>query len=441
MKNRQRKITKIYKRNGKIVPFDREKIVQAIYKADAQVGNHDIKETRKLAKKVTEILENHFPKTIPSVEDIQEIVEKVLIENGHVETSKAYILYRQKRKELREKKEKKEIENIPYKTIWQVLVWNLEHSCETIEKLNRHIKTGTFPQLVKESEKEYNKKILDIVDQIKKNRNKIKLLIVAGPSSSGKTTTATRIKKELEKSNIKLTRLNIDEYFYNLEYQIKDEQGDYDFEGPYALDFTLINKHLSLLVKGKKIKVPQYDFKTGKRVKKYKEIRLKARHILLIDSHFGLYPKLTENIPRENKFGLYLETLCQLRTKEGRFVRWTDIRMLRRMIRDKQFRAYNPIQTVGHWHYVRKGELKNIIPYISEANYVLNTALPYELPVLKHYLYQYFPLIIKTYKKDTKREDAYIRAQRVYNLLKEVLEWKESSIIPKKSILREFIGI
>ena len=110
------------------------------------------------------------------------------------------------------------------------------------------------------------------------------------------------------------------------------------------------------------------------------------------------------------------------------------------MIRDKQFRAYQPAQTVGHWHYVRKGELKNIVPYISQADYVFNTALPYELPILKHYLFSYLPAIIKTYQHDKQREDAYIRAKQTYKLLQQITEWPDSSIVPPHSILREFIG-
>ena len=435
-------ITKIYKRDGSQAPFDKARITNAIYKASSACGGHDIKEARRLTERVVDILEYHFPGTIPSVEEIQDVVEKVLIEEGHVRTAKAYILYRKKRKELREKKEKKEIENIPYKRIWQVLLWNLEHSCETVDKLNEHIKVGTFPKLIKDSEKDYEEEISNLASLIAEdfNRGKFRLFIVAGPSSSGKTTTTRRLGQKLKRKNINFLELNIDNYFYNLRYHLKDGYGDYDFEGPYALDIPLINEHLDELLRGKVVKVPVYNFKTGYREAKTTPLRLKSNQVLLVDSHFGLYPQLTESVPRKSKVGLYLETLCQLREKNGRFVRWTDIRMLRRMIRDIQFRKYNPVQTVGHWHYVRQGELKNIIPYISEADYVLNTSLPYELPILKHCLFRLFPSIIKTYEKDSARQDAYIRAERVYRLLKSIKEWKDTTLVPKDSILREFIG-
>jgi len=434
------KITQIYKRDGTLVPFNQLKITHAIYKAAQEAGGHDMKLAEKLSDMVVDILENHFPQTIPAVEEIQDIVEQVLIKEGHTKTSKLYILYRQKRKELREKREKNEIENIPYKTIWQNLVWNLEHSCDTVSKLNEHIEAGIFSQLIKDSEARYDQEILKIASLIKANLSRIKLLIISGPSSSGKTTTTQRIADELKKEGIDFVKLAIDNYFYSLDYQLKDDYSDYDFEGPYALDIPLINQHLADLLRGEEIDVPRYDFKSGCREEKTDKLKLKDNQIILIDSHFGIYDKLTEIVPDDKKYKLYLETLCQLKDNQGQFVRWTDIRLLRRMIRDVQFRSYNPKETIGHWHYVRQGELKNIIPYIHTADYVFNTSLAYELPILKHCLFKFFPEMIEAYKNDPNRQDAYIRAQRVYDLLKEVKEWPDKSLVPQNSILREFIG-
>lgn len=433
-------VKKILKRDGRLAPFDQQKIIEAIYKAAAEVGGKDLELAQQLSDKVVEVLANHFPKTIPAIEDIQDIVEKVLIENGHAKTAKAFILYRQKRRELREKQEKREIENIPYKTIWGVLVWNLEHSCETIDKLNEHVKAGTFPQLVKDAEQKYNEGIAQVAEAILEMEDHLKLLIISGPSSSGKTTTTNRIAEILQKKNISLVKFGVDNYFYNLETQLKDGFGDYDYEGPYALELPLINQHFADLLDGKTIQMPFYNFKTGLREKQTTPMKLKKNQIILVDSHFGLYDKLTESVPKEQKFGLYLETLCQLRGKDNRFVRWTDIRLLRRMIRDSQYRSLDPVSTIGHWHYVRRGELKNIIPNISRANFVMNTSLPYELPILKHFLFNYFSEAIKKYKKDSEREDAFIRSERVYNLLSLIEGWKDDSIVPKSSILREFIG-
>ena len=435
------KIKKIYKRDGTPAPFNRQKIVEAITKAAAEVGVKDFDLIQKLVDRVVVIVGNNFSEQEPpAVEDMQDIVEQVLIKDGQSEIAKAFILYRQKRKEIREKQTKQEIEKIPYRVIWETLVWNLEHSCETIVKLNEHIKIGTFPELIKAAEKKYDEEIDKVANLILDQKDKIKLLIIAGPSSSGKSTTAERLGEALARAGINFLKFSVDNYFYNVETQLKDQYDDYDYEGPYALEISLINKHLAALIKGKMIEVPFYNFPKGQREWHGEKMTLGPNQIILVDSHFGLYDRLTEKIPGPQKFGLYLETLCQLKDKDGRFVKWTDVRLLRRMIRDVKFRGGDVVKTVGHWHYVRRGEIKNIIPHISRANYVLNTALPYELPVLKHYLYSFLPKIMSAYQNNPEKIDAFIRAERVYNLLSEVDEWSDASVVPPKSLLREFIG-
>ncbi|MEK7580258.1 MAG: ATP cone domain-containing protein [Patescibacteria group bacterium] len=433
-------IQQIYKRDGSLVLFDRSKILRAIHKAFLEVGEGSVELSEKLCSQVIDILENNFPSNIPAVEEIQDIIERTLINVGHNNIAQAFIGYRQKRREIREKQEKGLIENIPYKNIWNGLVWNLDHSCETIDKLNAHIKNDTYPQLVKDAEDVYEQELDKIVASILKKRDIIRMVIVSGPSSSGKTTTTERLAKKLKTHNIELVKLTVDNYFKGLNCYMKDGFGDYDFEGPEALDLPLINEHLTKLIKGEIIQIPRYSFKTGYREKETDSLQIKDNQFILIDSHFGLYDKLTEGVPANLKFGLYLETLCQLRMPNGRFVRWTDIRMLRRMIRDLQYRAYDPKKTVGHWHYVRRGELKNLIPYIAKADYVVNTSLSYELPILKHKLFKYFPDIIQAYKDDPERQDAYIRAQRVYDLLSTIETWSDESVVPQQSLLREFIG-
>jgi len=433
-------IKKIYKRDGAPAPFNQQKIIEAISKAAAEVGVKDSPLVQRLSQRVVVILEKNFSDAPPAVEDIQDIVERVLIEAGQSEIAKAFIVYRQKRKELREKQTKEEVEKIPYRVIWEALVWNLEHSCETIIKLNEHIKIGVFPELIKVAEKRYDEEINKIANLILDKKDKIKLLIIAGPSSSGKSTTAERLGEALARAGISFLKFSVDNYFYNIETQLKDQYNDHDYEGPYALEIPLINKHMTALSKGRTIDVPFYNFPTGQREWRGEKMTLSSNQIILVDSHFGLYDQLTRAIPGQQKFGLYLETLCQLKDKNGRFVKWTDVRLLRRMIRDAKFRGSKPIETIGHWHYVRRGEIKNIIPNISRANYVLNTALPYELPALKHYLYSYLPEIMLAYQNNPEKIDAFIRAQRVYNLLSEVEEWSDMSVIPAKSLLREFIG-
>jgi uridine kinase len=194
------------------------------------------------------------------------------------------------------------------------------------------------------------------------------------------------------------------------------------------------------LLDGKTVQIPRYDFKTGHRQRETDSFKLQKGEVILIDSLHGLYEQMTGNIPDESLFKLYIETLAQLKDKEGEFMRWADIRMLRRMARDQLQRSYDPIRTVGHWHYVRRSELKHIIPFINQADYILNSALAYELPVFKHHLFKFFPKIISTYKDDQGRQDAYIRAKRVYKLLDTLEEVTDDSPVPENSLLREFIG-
>jgi uridine kinase len=220
----------------------------------------------------------------------------------------------------------------------------------------------------------------------------------------------------------------------------KDEFGDYDYETPEALDLELINQHLVDLLAGKTIKTPHYDFKTGKRKLDVHEMKLEDHQILLIDSLHGLYEAMSHSIPASKKFRLYIETLGQVRNKDGVFMRWADNRLMRRMIRDSWHRNLQPLETLTHWHYVRRSELRNIIPFIGNVDYLVNSALPYELPILKHKLFRYFPEAMEKYKDDPKRQDAYIRAKRVFEFLEPMTAVEDDSPVPAKSLLREFIG-
>jgi uridine kinase len=436
-------VENIIKRDGRIVPFNKNKISDAIFRAALEVGGSNRSLAETLAEKVIGIVNDVYKQgSIPSVEEIQDIVEKVLVENRHYKTAKAFILYRAEHQRLREGKASPIIveDNIPYKTLWNVFTWNVDHSCESIEKLNNHIKSGTFLKLIKDSEKLYHNEINKVVERILNSSKPIRMVIVAGPSSSGKTTTTTKIGEKLKNKGKEFTLLNLDNYFKNLNEHPKDEYGDYDYESPNALDLPLINEHLNDLLIGKTIKMPNYDFKTGKRTEAVHEFKLLKNQILLIDSLHGLYPAMTSSIPHEMKFRFYIESLCQIKDQNGEFVRWTDLRLLRRMVRDSWHRSYEPEMTVGHWHYVRRSEKKYIVPFINKVDYIFNGSLAYELPIYRKYLYKHFPAIIEKYQNDPKRADAYIRAMRVYELLKNMIEISDDSIVPKDSLIREFIG-
>jgi uridine kinase len=239
---------------------------------------------------------------------------------------------------------------------------------------------------------------------------------------------------------LSLVPLMIDNYFFDLELHPKDEFGDYDFETPQALDLELINDHLVRLVSGEEVKVPFYDFKTSKRHDEQTPMQIGPQEIILIDSLHGLYPAMTEGIADDLKFKLYLEPLLQMKGPDGRYIRWTDLRLMRRMLRDATHRAYDPQRTLEHWHYVRKSEMRNIIPYITTTDYIVNSGLPYELPLMCARLFDDFARWAELYRDDPLRVDAFERAERVHALLEAVTPVEDDSPVPPDSLLREFIG-
>lgn len=437
-------ITHVIKRNGAIVPFNKDRITNAIYRAAVAVGGRDRSIAERLSDQVVQILERTYPPDkIPMVEEIQDVVEKVLIENGHARTAKAYILYRYERARRRMQKTcrvNRDSENIPYRKLWEVLNWAVDHDVHTVDRLNACIAAGEFPAVVRESEAAYEEDVATAAELIKERRHELKLVIIAGPSSSGKTTTTIRLSQRLKEMEISLVALNVDNYFFDLELHPKDEFGDYDFEIPQALDLDLINEHLGRLIAGELVYIPFYNFKTGKRTLNAIPMQIGPDDIILIDSLHGLYAEMTRSVPDERKFKLYVETLLQMKDKNGRFIRWADLRLMRRMVRDAAYRAYSPHQTLEHWHYVRSSELRYIIPHVQSADYIINSAMPYELSIMRPRLIGYCEGWIQRYQGDPLREDAYIRAQRVCELLHSVIPVEDDSAIPADSVLREFIG-
>jgi uridine kinase len=438
------KITQVVKRTGAVVPFNKERITNAIYRAAVAVGGRDRSIAERLADQVVAILEQSTPPGhIPTVEEIQDIVEKVLIENGHAKTAKAYILYREERARRRRERAERSArpsENIPWHKLWEVLNWAVDHDLHTVERLNARIARGEFAEIVRETDRAYNEDITTASEMIRERQGQVRIVIVAGPSSSGKTTTTIKLSHLLSKMGLSLVPLAIDNYFFDLEFHPKDEFGDYDFETPQALDLALINEHLQRLLAGEEVRIPYYDFKTGKRHDDCTPMQVGPNDIILIDSLHGLYPDMTKNIDDELKFKLYVEPLLQMKGPEGQFVRWADLRLMRRMVRDAAYRAYKPQQTLEHWHYVRSSEIRNIIPYINTADYIVNSGLPYELPVMRARLFDYFEGWVEQYKGDPLHDDAFMRAERVYHLLKSVTPVEDESAIPPDSLLREFIG-
>ncbi|PKN97951.1 MAG: response regulator SirA [Chloroflexi bacterium HGW-Chloroflexi-4] len=440
-------IKSVIKRSGAVVPFTPDRITNAIYRAAVEVGGRDRELAKALSQQVVDILErNPDPDYMPFIEEIQDVVEKVLIENGHAKVAKAYILYRNERTNHRKQQEtlsshsNQPSPNIPWAKIWHILDWAVDHGVNTVEGLNHRIKAGEYSQIVTESEAAYMVDVEHAVNGILARKSELKMVLITGPSSSGKTTTTIKINQKLKEHGLKLVTLNVDNYFLNLDMHPKDEFGDYDFETPFALDLQLINSQLAELVAGNQINVPFYDFKLGKRGPNVTPLSLKPDELLLIDSLHGLFPGLTSEISNEQKYKLYLEPLLQMKGIDGEFIHWTDIRLMRRMLRDAAQRAYDPRQTLEHWHYVRDGEMRHIIPNIIQADEIINSAMPFELPIYTHRLLNNFLDWQTYYKNDPLHEDAFMRADRVAELLKTIHPVEDDSYIPSDSVVREFIG-
>jgi uridine kinase len=442
------KISQVVKRTGAVVPFNQERITNAIYRAAVAVGGRDRSIAEGLSDKVIALLEETTPEGhIPTVEEIQNLVEKVLIENGHARTAKAYILYRSERTRLREQRAAREAASgaIPWRKVYEVLNWAIDHDLHTVERLNARIARGEYVDIVRETNLAYEQDIRYAAQTIQERGHGtgargVKIVIVAGPSSSGKTTTTIKLSHLLRDMGLSLVPLTVDHYFFDLALHPKDEHGDYDYETPQALDLALIDEHLTRLVAGEEVRLPFYDFKTGRQHRDHTPMRLGPHDIILIDSLHGLYVDMTRSVEPERKFKLYIEPLLQMKGPDGAYVRWTDLRLMRRMERDAAHRAYDPRRTLEHWHYVRASEMRNIIPYVNTVDHVVNSGLPYELPIMRRRLGASFAQWVQDYCDDPLRQDAFKRAERVHRLLGAVTPVEDESPIPPDALLREFIG-
>lgn len=436
-------IQRIVKRDGSLVPYTRKRISTAIGHALDAGNRPNPRLAERMARKVEDALAGTYAaETTPSVEDIQDVVESTLMANGLTQIARSYIIYRHQRAMERAARAYSfEVsDNVPYRMIYEVLRWNMEHACDSVDALNRIISSGELPDLVLAADARFNEEIRNAAARVVERQKDTRMIVVAGPSSSGKTTTTVKITEQLQKLGVSLKAINVDNYFFDLVQHPIDEFGDHDYETPQALDLELINTHLGQLLDGQTVRTPHYDFKTGKRTLNVHTFRLRPNQILMIDSLHGLYDEMSADIPATAKFRVYVETLGQFRSPDGAFMRWADNRLLRRMIRDKNHRNLKPIATLTHWHYVRRSELTNIIPFINDADVIVNSALPYELPFLRHHLFRTVASVINRYKDSPRRLDAHIRANRVYNLLKPIRPVRDDTFIPDDSLLREFIG-
>jgi len=298
--------------------------------------------------------------------------------------------------------------------------------------LNNKIADNTIRDMIRLNEALHEKKIAYIADEITKDKN-IKIVLIAGPSSSGKTTFAQRLSIQLRVNGKKTYEISLDDYFVDRHLTPKDEKGDLDFESIKALDLELFNEHLIDLMAGEEVQIPVYNFKKGCREFTREPVRLTDEHIIIIEGIHGLNDEITKSIPQANKYKIYISALTQLNIDRHNRISTSDLRLLRRLVRDYTHRGNDAAKTMELWDNVIKGAERYIFPYQENADAIFNSALVYELGVLKKYAE---PIIMGIDEDNI----FYPERQRLLKFLSYFLPIEDESDIPKTSILREFIG-
>lgn len=301
-----------------------------------------------------------------------------------------------------------------------------------VGSLNEMILRGEIGDVIRVNEALHEKKIGRIADLICEDDD-INIILVAGPSSSGKTTFAQRLAVHLRVNGKKPIAISVDDYFLDRESTPRKADGQYDFESIYAIDLDRLNEDLIALLEGQEVELPKFNFITGKSERSGIKIKVDKDHPIIVEGIHGLNPKLTTYIPEKNKFKIYISALTQLNIDAHNRISTTDTRLIRRMVRDYKFRGNDIFRTFELWEGVVEGEGINIFPYQEEADIMFNTALVYELAVLKKYA---IPLL----KQVHRTSPYYSESKRLLKFLNYFLTIEDESIIPANSILREFIG-
>ena len=318
-----------------------------------------------------------------------------------------------------------------FESIDLYLKWSKILNMSSIGELNDEIVKSKPGEIINTCELVQDNSLQYIAKNIWENKDKIKLILLSGPSSSGKTTTAKKLSMYLKTGGLNPIQLSLDDYFLERGETPLTENGKPDFESLRAIDTKLFNKQIARLLKGMEVTVPTFNFLTGK--KEYKQtIKMGENDILIVEGLHALAEQLLPDIPRENKYKIYVSPLVFINIDDDNRINLTDIRLLRRMIRDNRMRGYNPSQTLDIWKEVRTGEEKYVFPYQDSADVICNTFSPYELPIMKVYA---LPLLYMVQPDDPE----YLTALRLIKLLDLVLPLP-SDDVPSLSILREFIG-
>lgn len=309
--------------------------------------------------------------------------------------------------------------------------WNRILGVSTVGDFNEAVRSGQTTDLINVSEALQEKKIASIAEQIA-HRQGTRVVLIAGPSSSGKTTFCKRLSIQLVTCGIKPIQISLDDYFVDRHLTPKDENGEYDYESVHALNIPLLNEQLQQLFEGKTIELPKYNFQTGKSEKSGKRLQLDDNQVLVLEGIHALNPELTAQIPQEQKFHIYISALTTILLDDHNYIRTTDNRLLRRIIRDYKYRGVNAQETIHRWPSVRAGENKWIFPYQENADVMFNTAMLFELAVIKQQAEPLLDLVPENCPE-------YAEAYRLRTFL-DYIQPIPNRALPPTSLLREFLG-
>lgn len=301
-----------------------------------------------------------------------------------------------------------------------------------VADLNNRLVRGTFGDLIRTNEALHEKKVAQIADQIQQKIEEVKVVLIAGPSSSGKTSFANRLCIQLQAMGIRPHKLSLDDYFVNREFTPLDEFGEKNFESIEALDLKQLNEDLKNIIAGDRVEIPSFNFINGTREYKGNFIQLDTDEILVIEGIHGLNDRLTAEIPLENKFKVFISAITQLNVDDHNRISTTDCRLIRRMVRDNQFRGRDAATTISSWNLVTKGEEENIFPFQENADAIFNSTMIYELSVLKQYAE---PLLFAV----EGHQPEFVTAKRLIKFLGYFLS-APTTDIPNNSLIKEFVG-
>lgn len=311
-------------------------------------------------------------------------------------------------------------------------LWSDKLGVRYVSDVNKVVINGKIKEFILLNEIKQNNDLLEIANRIENNINNIKVVLIAGPSSSGKTTTSKKLSLYLKSKGINPFTISTDDFFKDRKDTPRNSLGEYEYDIPEAIDIDLFNEKVNALLNGEEVVLPTYNFLTGEKEYKNKSVSIRTRDLLIVEGIHTLNDMLTSNIPKENKLKIYISPFTPLDLDRHNHVSTVDLRLIRRIVRDARTRGYNAEDTLKSWKNVRVSEEKYIFPYQKEADIVLNTALIYELGILKTFA---VPLLYNVSYKS----EYYTEAIRIINFLKMFLDIPESAL-PETALLREFVG-